>query len=66
LYTGEPRHARLLHRFIPVSEHGKVDALIELLLAEPGLALVFVRIKLVFTSKGRRAGMQHHRPRRRF
>jgi ATP-dependent RNA helicase RhlE len=33
------------HRFIPVSEYGKVDALIELLLSEPGLALVFVRTK---------------------
>jgi len=33
------------HRFIPVSEHGKVEALIELLLAEPGLALVFTRTK---------------------
>jgi superfamily II DNA/RNA helicase len=33
------------HRFIPVSEHRKVDALIELLLAEPGLALVFTRTK---------------------
>ncbi len=33
------------HRFIPVSEHGKVDALIELLLAEPGLALVFCKTK---------------------
>jgi len=33
------------HRFIPVSEHNKVDALIELLLAEPGLALVFTRTK---------------------
>jgi ATP-dependent RNA helicase RhlE len=33
------------HRFIPVTDHGKVDALIELLLAEPGLALVFVRTK---------------------
>jgi ATP-dependent RNA helicase RhlE len=33
------------HRFIPVSDHGKVDALIELLQSEPGLALVFVRTK---------------------
>jgi superfamily II DNA/RNA helicase len=33
------------HRFIPVSEHRKVEALIELLLSEPGLALVFVRTK---------------------
>ena len=33
------------HRFVPVTEHGKVDALIELLLSEPGLALVFVRTK---------------------
>jgi len=33
------------HRFIPVSEHLKVEALIELLLAEPGLALVFTRTK---------------------
>jgi superfamily II DNA/RNA helicase len=33
------------HRFIQVSEHNKVDALIELLLAEPGLALVFTRTK---------------------
>ncbi|HEX8099470.1 MAG TPA: DEAD/DEAH box helicase [Actinomycetota bacterium] len=33
------------HRFIPVSEHGKVDALVRLLEAEPGLALIFVRTK---------------------
>jgi superfamily II DNA/RNA helicase len=33
------------HRFVPVSEHGKVDALIEILLSEPGLALVFTRTK---------------------
>jgi len=33
------------HRFIPVTEHGKVDALVGLLRAEPGLALVFVRTK---------------------
>jgi superfamily II DNA/RNA helicase len=33
------------HRFISVSEHGKVEALAELLQAEPGLALVFVRTK---------------------
>jgi len=33
------------HRFIPVTEAGKVDALVELLQAEPGLALVFVRTK---------------------
>ena len=43
MYTGEPSRARLLHQ--PVTDHGKVDALIELLLAEPGLALVFVRTK---------------------
>jgi ATP-dependent RNA helicase RhlE len=33
------------HRFIPVSDHGKVDALMELLHSEPGRALVFVRTK---------------------
>jgi ATP-dependent RNA helicase RhlE len=35
------------HRFIPVSEHGKVDALVELLQRNerPGRALVFVRTK---------------------
>jgi ATP-dependent RNA helicase RhlE len=33
------------HRFIPVIESGKVDALVALLQAEPGLSLVFVRTK---------------------
>jgi superfamily II DNA/RNA helicase len=33
------------HRFIPVTENGKVEALAELLQSEPGLALVFVRTK---------------------
>jgi superfamily II DNA/RNA helicase len=33
------------HRFIPVSSHGKVDALVELLQKDRGLALVFVRTK---------------------
>jgi superfamily II DNA/RNA helicase len=33
------------HRFIPVSSHGKVDALVELLEKDRGLALVFVRTK---------------------
>jgi ATP-dependent RNA helicase RhlE len=33
------------HRFIPVEEHRKVDALVRLLHAEPGLALIFVRTK---------------------
>ena len=33
------------HRFIPVTEAGKVDALVDLLQAEPGLSLVFVRTK---------------------
>ena len=33
------------HKFIPVEAHGKVDALIELLGDERGLALVFVRTK---------------------
>jgi ATP-dependent RNA helicase RhlE len=33
------------HRFIPVSAHGKVDALVELLRKDRGLALVFVRTK---------------------
>src|SRR5205085_5794641 len=33
------------HRFIPVSSHGKVEALVELLHKERGLALVFVRTK---------------------
>ena len=34
-----------LHRFIPVSDHGKVEALIALLNGEPGKRLVFVRTK---------------------
>jgi ATP-dependent RNA helicase RhlE len=33
------------HRFVPVSERGKVEALVELLQAEPGKSLVFVRTK---------------------
>jgi superfamily II DNA/RNA helicase len=33
------------HRFIPVGQHDKVEALVELLAEEPGLALVFVRTK---------------------
>ena len=33
------------HRFVPVTEAGKVDALAQLLQAEPGRALVFVRTK---------------------
>jgi ATP-dependent RNA helicase RhlE len=33
------------HRFIPVSAHGKVEALVELLQKDRGLALVFVRTK---------------------
>ena len=33
------------HRFVPVTAHGKVDSLVRLLKAEPGLALVFVRTK---------------------
>src|SRR5262249_51242676 len=33
------------HRFIPVTEHGKVDALIALLAREEGRALVFTRTK---------------------
>src|SRR5438309_4424992 len=33
------------HRFIPVADHGKVEALIELLNGEPGKRLVFVRTK---------------------
>ncbi len=33
------------HRFIPVTEHSKVEALVGLLQAEPGLSLVFVRTK---------------------
>jgi len=33
------------HRFIPVTEHTKVDALVELLRTEPGLSLVFTRTK---------------------
>ena len=33
------------HRFVSVSEAGKVDALVALLTAEPGLALVFTRTK---------------------
>jgi len=54
-YTREPvRHevaaARVTvdeaeHRFLSVSEHTKVDALVELLQEEPGRSLVFVRTK---------------------
>jgi ATP-dependent RNA helicase RhlE len=33
------------HRFMPVSEHSKVDALVELVQDEPGRSLVFVRTK---------------------
>ncbi len=33
------------HRFMPVPQHEKVDALVALLAAEPGKALVFVRTK---------------------
>jgi ATP-dependent RNA helicase RhlE len=33
------------HRFVPVTEHGKVDALVRLLQDESGRALVFVRTK---------------------
>ncbi len=33
------------HRFLPVAEHGKVDALVRLLREESGRALVFVRTK---------------------
>jgi ATP-dependent RNA helicase RhlE len=43
--TDRPTVEEAEHRFIPVSEHGKVEALAELLQAEPGLALVFVRTK---------------------
>jgi ATP-dependent RNA helicase RhlE len=43
--TDRPTVEEAEHRFISVSEHGKVDALAELLQAEPGLALVFVRTK---------------------
>jgi superfamily II DNA/RNA helicase len=46
------------HRFLAVSEHSKVDALVHLLQDEPGRALVFVRTKrgadrLVSKLKGR-------------
>src|SRR5207247_11166278 len=33
------------HQFIPVSEAGKIDALVGLLESEPGRALIFVRTK---------------------
>jgi ATP-dependent RNA helicase RhlE len=33
------------HRFVPVTPDGKLDTLVELLEAEPGLSLVFVRTK---------------------
>jgi ATP-dependent RNA helicase RhlE len=33
------------HRFVPVSEHGKIDALVELLGGSPGRSLVFTRTK---------------------
>jgi ATP-dependent RNA helicase RhlE len=54
------------HRFLPVTHGSKVDSLIELLKAEPGLALVFVRTKrgadrLVqrLKAKGVRASAMH-------
>jgi ATP-dependent RNA helicase RhlE len=45
IQTDRPTVEEAEHRFISVTEHGKVDALAELLQAEPGLALVFVRTK---------------------
>jgi superfamily II DNA/RNA helicase len=43
--TAQPTVEEADHRFIPVTAHGKVGALVDLLQAEPGLALVFVRTK---------------------
>jgi ATP-dependent RNA helicase RhlE len=43
--TPRPTVEEADHRFIPVTAHGKVEALVALLKAEPGLALVFVRTK---------------------
>jgi ATP-dependent RNA helicase RhlE len=43
--TTQPTVEEADHRFIPVTAHGKVGALVDLLRAEPGLALVFVRTK---------------------
>ena len=40
-----PTVATTQHRFLPVQQHGKVDALLQLLAAERGLSLVFVRTK---------------------
>ena len=52
------------HKFVPVSAHNKVDALVELLEAERGLTLVFVRTKrgadrLVHKLKQREIGRAH-------
>jgi ATP-dependent RNA helicase RhlE len=43
--TDRPTVEEAEHRFIPVAEHSKIDALVELLQEEPGLGLVFVRTK---------------------
>ena len=43
--TAQPTVEEADHRFIPVTADGKVGALVDLLRAEPGLALVFVRTK---------------------
>jgi superfamily II DNA/RNA helicase len=43
--TTRPTVDEAAHRFIPVTAHEKVEALVEVLKAEPGLALVFVRTK---------------------
>jgi superfamily II DNA/RNA helicase len=48
------------HDFVPVTAHGKIDALVELLEAEDGLSLVFVRTKRGadrLTDKLRRRGV---------
>ena len=56
VYTNDPRHfeaARevahsdgvIEHDFVPVTADGKIDTLVELLRAEDGLSLVFVRTK---------------------
>ena len=76
LYTHEPRLHEVVsprqtvdeadHRFIPVAAEGRVDALVELLKAEPGRHLVFTRTKRGadrlarrLTARGVRAAPMH-------
>ena len=76
LYTHDPRLHEVAsprqtvdeadHRFIPVATEGRVDALVELLKAEPGRHLVFTRTKRGadrlakrLTARGVRAAAMH-------